>query len=344
MVQQTVKWEMLTLKLRNPFHLSYGVSETRNAFWLRSAGDEGWGEGTIPPYYRVDPSAMTTCWQHAAESETPFPDEVSGIDAWIPEGPAPARSAIDLALHDRIARREGKPLYQLLGLPKPPELATSFTIGIDTPEAMAAMAKQIADYGVIKIKLGTDDDESRVRAIREARPDAKLRVDANAGWTVEQSIDHLRWLEKYDLELIEQPLPREQIEQMGEVQRHTSLPVVADESVQSLDDVERLAAAGVRGINLKLMKVGGLGPGMRILRRARELNLKVMLGCMIETSLGTTAMAHLAGLADWVDLDAPLLISNDPFDGVRYDKHARMTVPERPGIGAVAKAGAEVQA
>jgi L-alanine-DL-glutamate epimerase-like enolase superfamily enzyme len=339
-----LSWDMLTLKLRNPFRVSYGVSETREAFILRLAGDEGLGEGTIPPYYRVDPSAMTTCWQRAAASEAPFPDEVSGIEAWIPEGPAPARSAIDLALHDRIARRQGKPLYQLLDLPKPPALTTSFTIGIDTPDAMAAMARQIADYAVIKIKLGTDDDEPRVRAIREARPDAKLRVDANAGWTVEQSVDHLRWLEKYDLELIEQPLPREQIEQMGEVQRHTAIPVVADESVQSLDDVERLAAAGVRGINLKLMKVGGLGPAMKILRRARELDLRVMLGCMIETSLGTTAMAHLAGLANWIDLDAPLLISNDPFDGVRFDKHARITVSERPGIGAMARGGAEVRA
>jgi L-Ala-D/L-Glu epimerase len=333
-----LSWETLTLKLRNPFRVSYGVSETRRAFILRLQGDEGLGEGTIPPYYRVDPSAMTDCWTSAADSDTPFPDELDGIELWIPDGPAPARSAIDLALHDRIARRRGVPLYRLLGLPQPPSLSTSFTIGIDTPEAMAEMARQIPDYPVIKIKLGTDDDESRVRAIREARPDAKLRVDANAGWTVEQSIEHLRWLEKYDFELIEQPLPREQIEQMGEVQRHTPIPVVADESVQTLDDVERLGAAGVRGINLKLMKVGGLAPAMRILRRARELKLKVMLGCMIETSLGTTAMAHLAGLADWVDLDAPLLISNDPFDGLTYDRHARLGVPERPGIGAKAKA------
>jgi L-alanine-DL-glutamate epimerase-like enolase superfamily enzyme len=339
-----VSWDMLTLKLRNPFRVSYGVSETRQAFILRLADDEGLGEGTIPPYYRVDPSAMTTCWERAAASDQPFPDDVSGIDAWIPEGPAPARSAIDLALHDRIGRRQGKPMYQLLGLPKPPAMATSFTIGIDTPDAMAAMARQIADYGVIKIKLGAEDDEPRVRAIREARPDAKLRADANAGWTVEQAISHLKWLEKYDIELIEQPLPREQIEQMGEVQRRTSIPVIGDESVQSMDDVERLGRAGVAGINLKLMKVGGLGPAIRILRRAAELELRVMLGCMIETSLGTTAMAHLAGLAEWVDLDAPLLISNDPFDGVRFDEHARMTVPERAGIGAVAKAGAEVRA
>jgi L-alanine-DL-glutamate epimerase-like enolase superfamily enzyme len=212
-------------------------------------------------------------------------------------------------------------------------MATSFTIGIDEPDAMARMAREIADYPVIKLKLGSGDDETRVRAVREARPDAKLRVDANAAWTTEQAIVNLRWLEKYDLELIEQPLPREQIEQMGEVQRHTSIPIVADESVQTLADVERLGAAGVRGINLKLMKVGGLTPALAILRRARELDMKIMLGCMIETSLGTTAMAHLAGAADWLDLDAPLLISNDPFDGVTYDRNARVHCPSRPGIG-----------
>jgi L-alanine-DL-glutamate epimerase-like enolase superfamily enzyme len=347
-----LSWQPITLQLRNPFRVSYGVSETRQAFVVRLGDGEGTGEGTIPPYYRVDPSAMTDCWQRAADSDQPFPEELDQFEQWIPEGPAPARSAIDLALHDRLARCRGLPLYRLLGLPKPPELPTSFTIGIDAPESMAAMARQIADYPVIKIKLGTDDDEARVRAVREARPDARLRVDANAGWTVGQAVDHLKWLATYDIELIEQPLPKEQIEEMGEVQRHTAVPVVADESVQTLDDVERLAAAGVRGINLKLMKVGGLGPAMRILRRARELELKVMLGCMIETSLGTTAMAHLAGLADWVDLDAPLLISNDPFDGVTYDRHARMSVPERPGIGAAARAaggqqlsaGAEVSA
>jgi L-alanine-DL-glutamate epimerase-like enolase superfamily enzyme len=240
-------------------------------------------------------------------------------------------------LHDRIARRRETPLFRLLDLPKPPAIATSFTIGIDEPEAMAAMASQIADYPIIKIKLGSDDDEARVKAIRSARPDAALRVDANAGWTREQALAHLGWLEKYNIELIEQPLPREQIEQMGELQKRTSIPIVADESVQTMDDVERLGAAGVKGINLKLMKVGGLGPALRILRRARELNLRVMLGCMIETSLGATAMAHLAGMAEWIDLDSPLLISNDPYDGIHYDRHARLHMPDRVGIGAEAR-------
>ncbi len=333
----SLTWESITLHLRNPFRVSYGVSETRQAFWLRLPNDAGWGEGTIPPYYRVDPSAMTACWESAARgfvNGRALPDTTDEIDNWIPDGPAPARSALDLALHDRIARQRDVPLYELLQLPKPVPMPTSFTIGIDTPDSMARMAREIANYPIIKLKLGSDDDESRVRAVRDARPDVKLRVDANAAWALDEAMMKLRWLEKYDLELIEQPLPREQIEQMGELQQDTSIPIVADESVQTMQDVERLGRAGVAGINLKLMKVGGLAPAMRILRRAKELDMKIMLGCMIETSLGTTAMAHLAGAADWLDLDAPLLIANDPFDGVAFDERANLRIPERAGIGA----------
>jgi len=329
-----LRWEKIILKLRNPFRLSYGVSETRQAFWLRLPDDEGWGEGTIPPYYGVPDEAMEAVWQAAVDSNRRLPDDPAEIEGWVGnQGPAPARCALDLALYDRIARQRGLPLYQLLGLPKPQPMPTSFTIAIDTPEAMAQMAAENSHMPIIKVKLGSDDDEARLKAIRAARPDALLRVDANAGWTLEEAIRQVQVLEVYDLEMIEQPLPKDQIEAMGEVQKHTRLPLVADESVQTLQDVERLAAAGVRGINLKLMKVGGLTPGLCMLQRARELGLQVMLGCMVETSLGTTAMAHLAGLADWLDLDAPLLISNDPFDGVQYSPALDLSLPDRPGIG-----------
>jgi len=335
-----LRWELLTLHLRNPFRLSYGVSETRQAYWIRLRDDQGWGEGTIPPYYRVDASAMIQCWDRAAKQSMPFPEEFDQILHWLPEGPAPARSALELALADRIAKGRGVPLYQLLGIAKPSSLPTSFTIAIDEPDSMARMAKEIPDYSVIKLKLGSDDDESRVRAVRAARPDAKLRVDANAGWAFDAALGHLKWLEQCDLELIEQPLARDQHAAMGELQKRTSIPIVADESVQTMDDIEQLGVAGVRGINLKLMKVGGLTNALKILKRSRDLGMQVMLGCMIETSIGTTAMAHLAGLADWLDLDAPLLINNDPFEGITYDRHATITVPDRPGIGVIRKAPA----
>ncbi len=333
-----LSFEKISLNLRNPFRISYGVSDTRNAYWIRLKDDEGWGEGTIPPYYQVDAGEMTRFWERAAQQEAAFPDDPADIPAWIGgDGPPPARCALELALYDRIAHRRGLPLYRLLGLPKPELYPTSFTIAIDTPQAMAQMALQIRDYPIIKVKLGSDDDEARLAAIRAARPDAHLRIDVNAGWTRDEAFRSVREMEKYNLEMIEQPLVKNDIEGLGLVQASTDIPIVADESVTCLEDVERLADAGVRGINLKLMKVGGLTPALQILHRAIDKGMQVMLGCMIETSIGTTAMAHLAGLADWYDLDAPMLITNDPFDGIQYDQHACFTIPDRPGIGVVKK-------
>src|SRR5687767_12553550 len=148
-------WEKQTLRLRNPFRLSYGATEERQSFWLRLRNDEGWGEASIPPYYRVDASEMIACWQRANDQDKPLPDEVRDIAAWVPDGPAPARCAIELALFDRIAKHRGVPLHELLDLPRPRALPTTFTISIDTLDAMAAMARQIAKYPLIKLKLGS---------------------------------------------------------------------------------------------------------------------------------------------------------------------------------------------
>jgi L-alanine-DL-glutamate epimerase-like enolase superfamily enzyme len=236
-----------------------------------------------------------------------------------------------------MAKHAGLPLYAYLELPQPKRIPTSYTIAIDTPEAMAETALDLEDMPVLKIKLGSDGevDVARVAAIRAARPDAALRIDANAGWTLDEALRYVKLLEPYDLEMIEQPLGRNEHAGMGLVQAETPIPVVADESVQTMEDIEKLGAAGVQGINLKLMKVGGLTNGLKILKRARELNMKVLLGCMIETSIGTTAMAHLSGLADWLDLDAPILVTDDPFDGIQYGADAEVIVPNRPGIGAL---------
>ena len=325
-------WQPILLQLRNPFRLSYGVSETRRSFWLRLAGDEGWGEAAIPPYYGISDDAMIAFWEQAhrlGAARPALPDDPAEIAAWIgDDGPAPARCALDLALHDRSARRRGVPLYRLLDLPAPTVLPTSFTIAIAEPAEMARLAAAAGCYPILKIKLGSDDDAPRLAAVRAARPDARLRVDANAGWTADEAVARLAGLARYDLEMVEQPVAKHDIAGMGYVQAHTDLPIIADESVQTMADLEALAAAGVRGTNLKLQKVGGLGPGVAMLRRARALGLKVMLGCMIETSIGATAMAHLAGLADWLDLDAPLLIANDPFAGITFGPGALVRVPD----------------
>ncbi len=332
-----LSWQKITLKLRNPFRISYGTSEERHAHWIRLGEDEGWGEGTIPFYYHISDESMIELWDKAAQKREPFPEEVDQVSAWVgTDGPAPARAAIDLALLDRIGRKTGKALYELLDLPGPIPAPTSFTIAIDTPEAMAQMALQVTNYPVIKVKLGSDaQDVKRIAAIRRARPDAQLRVDANAGWTLDEAIQRIAELEKYNIEMIEQPLAKDQIAGLGAVQQTTSIPIVADESVQTMRDIEALAEAGVAGINLKLMKIGGLTPALQMVKRARELGLRIMLGCMVETSIGVTAMMHLSGAAEWLDLDSPLLVTNDPFSGITYDEHAFITLPPRPGIGAV---------
>ncbi len=324
----------LTLQLRTPFGLSYGSTETRLAYWLRLDGDEGWGEEAIPPYYGVRTADLEAYWDRQAGRDDPFPEDVAGIAAWVgQDGPSSARCALDLALHDRIARRQDLPLYAALGLPEPGPMFTSFTVSIAAPDEMACQAAAASGFGILKIKLGSNDDRTRLAAVRAARPDARLLVDANAGWLPQEAALCLRTLEPYGIEMVEQPVAKDDFDGLAYVRAHTDLPVVADESVQCLADVERCATAGIAGINLKLQKAGGLAPALAMIRRARELGLKVMLGCMIETSLGVAAAVHLAGLADWLDLDAPLLITNDPFTGLHFDPNGCIQAPDRPGIG-----------
>ncbi|MCX8026079.1 MAG: dipeptide epimerase, partial [Thermanaerothrix sp.] len=331
-----LRWQRLTLVLRHPFRLSYGVSETRQTYWLRLGEDMGWGEATLPPYYGVDLATFETFWAQRASAAINLPQSVEEVPAWVGEaGPATARCALEMAVLDYLARQAGQPLYRWLNLAVPPALPTSVTIAIDTPEAMAEMARRMQTYPVLKLKLGSAEDLERLIRVREARPDAEIRVDANAGWTLDEAKTYLPRLEALGVAMIEQPLPKLAVAEMGQLQAMTHIPIVADESLQTYADVEVLAAVGVRGINVKLMKTGGVLNALRIVRRARELGLNILLGCMIETSLGTTAMAHLAALADWLDLDAPLLIANDPFEGLKYDAEGRIQIPERPGVGVI---------
>ena len=328
-------WETIQLQLRIPFRLSYGASEQRQAHWIRMRGDEGWGEGTIPPYYNISRQSMLDYWQKQSERLDPLPERFDEIRDWLdPDGPAPARAAIDLALHDYISRKKGLPLHAAMGLKRPEPKPSCFTISVDTPQAMAAEALRVEKFPIIKLKLAGDTlDMERLEAVRKARPEARLLVDANAGWSQAQAREYLKHLEHYNLELLEQPLGISELEAMGDLQALTSIPIVADESVRTLQDVKVLHGAGVRGVNIKLMKVGGLTPALEMIRWAKEKSMRVMLGCMIETSIGLTAMAHLSGFADWLDLDASLLVTNDPFEGLRFDENATIHVPEKPGLG-----------
>jgi L-alanine-DL-glutamate epimerase-like enolase superfamily enzyme len=194
--------------------------------------------------------------------------------------------------------------------------------------------REAGDYEVLKVKLGSDDDREMLTAVRDTT-DRPLRVDANEGWTIAGALERLEWLARLGVEFVEQPLPADRLEQTRALRRRSPLPFFADESVHTAADVPRLVGA-FDGINVKLMKCGGLGEALRLIAVARAHGLRVMLGCMIETSLGVTAAAQLAPLADAADLDGNLLIANDPFEGVKVAR-GRLVLPDAPGLGVVGR-------
>jgi L-alanine-DL-glutamate epimerase-like enolase superfamily enzyme len=248
-----------------------------------------------------------------------------------------ALAAVDVALYDLWAQWRREPLWRLFGLDRNKAPKTSFTVALDTPEAMARRAAEACiRMPILKLKLGGEGerDEAMVAAVRAAAPEACLRVDANAGWTREQAAGVIPRLAGYDLELVEQPLPADDIEGLRWLrEQRFGVPIFADESVCTARDVEALAGA-VDGVVIKLMKCGGLRGAQQAIAAARAHGMQVMIGGMIESSVGATAAAHLSPLCDLADLDGPLLIADDPYRGVGYDG-AQLQLPDAPGLGVV---------
>jgi L-alanine-DL-glutamate epimerase-like enolase superfamily enzyme len=241
-----------------------------------------------------------------------------------------------MALHDLAGRRLGVPLYELLGLDGSRTPQTSFTIGLDTPEVVARKVKEAAAYPVLKVKMGSADDREVLAAVRDST-DRPIRVDANEGWTPAEALERLDWLARLRVEFVEQPLPAGQLEETRALRRRSPLPFFADESVHRAEDIPRLAGA-FDGINIKLMKCGGLAEAMRMIAVARAHGMRVMLGCMIESSLAITAAAHLSPLVDTADLDGNLLLEDDPFTGASV-VDGRIVLPDGPGLGVRRRAG-----
>lgn len=246
------------------------------------------------------------------------------------DGNRAALCALDVALHDWAAKSLGVPLWKMLGLPPAPPPVTSYTIGIDSIAKMAEKLREFDGYPIFKIKLGRDNDIEMVEALRKETR-AVFRVDANCAWTADEAIEKSKALARLGVEFIEQPLAPERLEEMERVCRDSALPLIADESAERPEDVAALRGR-FDGINVKLVKCGGIAPAMRMLKSAREMGLKTMAGCMIESSLLCTAAAHLGALLDYADLDGPLLIGDDPYQGARYER-GTMTLPEANGLG-----------
>jgi L-alanine-DL-glutamate epimerase-like enolase superfamily enzyme len=243
-----------------------------------------------------------------------------------------AKSAIDMALHDRLGKALGAPLYRLWGLDPKATPLTTFTIGLDEPEIMQQKVCDAEAYPLLKVKLGTLRDIEIIRALREVT-DKPIYVDANTAWTPKEAVRKIRELVPYGVELIEQPTKPNDLEGLKFVREHSALPIIADESVKRAADIPALVGC-VDGINIKLVKCGGLLEAMRIIHIARAHGLQVMIGCMIESSLGITAAAHLTPLVDYADLDGHLLIANDPYAGVTLEA-GKLILPDRPGVGVI---------
>jgi L-alanine-DL-glutamate epimerase-like enolase superfamily enzyme len=260
---------------------------------------------------------------------------LDALDARVAHNPS-AKAAVDMALHDLLGKTTGRPLWQLWGLDPARGPLTSYSIGLDAPEVMAEKARNAAAFPILKIKVGTPRDLENVRAIREAVPEARLVVDANAAWTPHQAVRRIKELEPFGVEFVEQPVAARDLAGLRFVRERSALPLIADESCATADDVAALAGC-VDGINVKLMKCGGLRRARRVIEVARAHHLAVMCGCLIESSLSITAAAHLLPLLDYADLDGNLLIAADPFEGVRCTA-GRLTLPTGPGLGVTERA------
>jgi L-alanine-DL-glutamate epimerase-like enolase superfamily enzyme len=324
-------WEPITLNLKTTFRIAHGASDQR--FNVLVHLEDGVGEAAAVPYYGETQAGIIEYLRTVPDlGDEPF--DIDAVLARRPPGSRAARSAIDEALHDLWGKCLGHPLYRLFGLDPAKMPLTCFTIAMDEPEAMAERAKA-SGYPLIKIKLGGERDEAMVAAIRKAT-DARLRVDANAGWSRERALQLIPRLAAYDLELIEQPLAMDDVEGFFWLKEKlcaekVNVPIFADETVRTSGDVAKLAGA-IDGVVVKLMKTEGIREALRAIHVARAHGMQTMLSCMVESSVGVTAAAHLAPLCDYADLDGPLLIGNDPYRGLAYDG-AKMTLPDGPGLG-----------
>ncbi len=242
-----------------------------------------------------------------------------------------AKAAIDIALMDWVTQRLGVPLYRHLGLDPSDAPLTTFSIGIDTPEATRQKVREAEPFPVLKIKVGLANDEQTIAAVRSVTK-KPLRVDANEGWKdKEEAVRKINWLESQGVEFVEQPMPAAMLEETRWVRGRVHIPIIADEACLHPADIPKLAGA-YDGVNIKLMKCGGIQEARRMIELAKSLGMKTMLGCMIESSIGVTAAAHLSPLVDYADLDGNLLISNDPYSGVKVEK-GKLILPNRPGLG-----------
>ncbi len=297
----------------------------------------GYGEASMPPYLGQSVETVTTFLQkvNLEQFKDPFQiDEILTYIDGLSEGDSAAKAAVDIALHDLVGKLMGHPWYRIWGLNPLKTPNTTFTIGIDTPEVVRAKTKECANlYKILKVKVGGPDDKEMIKTIREVT-DLPIAVDANQGWKDrDHALEMIHWLAENGIVMIEQPLPKEQLDDAAWLTERSPLPIFADEAIQRLRDIPSIKGA-YTGINIKLMKCTGMREAWKMANYAHAEGLRVMIGCMTETSCACSAAAQLSPLADFADLDGNLLISNDLFKGMTVEE-GKITLPDRPGIGLI---------
>ncbi len=325
------------LKLKHVFTVaSYSRTTTPDVqVEIEYEGVTGYGEASMPPYLgqTVDTVMAFLRKVDLEQFSDPFglEDILAYVDSLSP-GDTVAKAAVDIALHDLVGKLLGAPWYKIWGLNKEKTPSTTFTIGIDTPDVVRGKTREVAgQFNILKVKLGRDNDKEMIRTIRSVSA-LPIAVDANQGWSDRQyALDMIHWLKEQGIVMIEQPMPREQLDDIAWITQQSPLPVFADESLQRLNDVTALKGA-FTGINIKLMKCTGMREAWKMVTLARALDMKVMVGCMTETSCAVSAAAQLSPVVDFADLDGNLLISNDRFKGMEVI-NGKITLNDLPGIG-----------
>ncbi len=325
-----------TLELKHVFTLATSSRTTTPVMLTKIEYDgiTGHGEASMPPYLGESHESAAKFLSKVDLSQFKDPFQLENILEYIDNidslNPA-AKASVDIALHDLVGKLIGKPWYKIWGLDREKTPFTSFTIGIDTSEVVKQKVKEAEEYKVIKVKLGRDTDKEMIETIRSVT-NKPIVVDVNQGWKDKQfALDMIHWLNERDVKMVEQPMPKEMVDDMAWLTEKSPLPTFGDESVQRIPDV--IKAHGVySGINIKLMKCTGLREAHKMMTLAKSLGMQVMLGCMTETSCGISAASQLSPGIQWADLDGALLISNDPFEGTKVID-GKVLLNDEPGIG-----------
>ena len=332
-----MSFEPYELQLRHVFTVSSYSRKTTPGVQVRIdyQGITGYGEASMPPYLGQSVETVTAFLRKVDLTRFSDPFCLEDILAYLDSlstGDSAAKAAVDIALHDLVGKLLGAPWYRIWGLDPSKAPDTTFTIGIDTPDVVREKTRECAGrFNILKVKVGLDNDKEMIRTIREIT-DLPIAVDANQAWKDRSmALDEIFWLKENGIVMVEQPMPKERLDDNAWITERSPLPIFADEAIQRLADIPSVKGA-YHGINIKLMKCTGMREAWKMLNYARAEGMKVMIGCMTETSCAVSAAAQLSPAVDFADLDGNLLISNDLFDGMKV-KAGRIVLPDRPGIG-----------